>query len=137
MISVHRLYSKITHFQQIFSFYYKKNRKNNRIFSSTASTDAYAILTCQDQEKRSKVATGLISLFIRSHFLLSYKLIMAAVEGSAPTWNETFMFSISQDVKELKIKLMDKDTLTADDYVGEVTYTTSLLICYYALNKLS
>lgn len=51
-------------------------------------------------------------------------LILLAVEASAPTWNETFMFSISGNVRELKIKLMDKDTLTADDLVGEVTYVT-------------
>lgn len=50
--------------------------------------------------------------------------ILLAVEASAPTWNETFMFSISGNVSELKIKLMDKDTLTADDLVGEVTYVT-------------
>ncbi|XP_057777877.1 elicitor-responsive protein 3-like isoform X2 [Salvia miltiorrhiza] len=65
-----------------------------------SSTDAYAIIKCQDQEKTSKVAS---------------------VEGSAPTWNETFMFSISEGVKELKIRIMDKDTLSADDFVGEVT----------------
>ncbi|XP_057780639.1 elicitor-responsive protein 3-like isoform X2 [Salvia miltiorrhiza] len=41
-------------------------------------------------------------------------------EGSSPTWNETFMFSISKDVKELKIRIMDKDTIGADDFVGEV-----------------
>lgn len=51
-------------------------------------------------------------------------LILLAVEASAPMWNETFMFSISGNVRELKIKLMDKDTLTADDLVGEVTYVT-------------
>ncbi|KAH6781762.1 Calcium-dependent lipid-binding family protein [Perilla frutescens var. frutescens] len=64
------------------------------------NTDAYATIKCQDQEKTSKVAT---------------------VEGSAPTWNETFMFAISEDVKVLKIRIMDKDTLTSDDFVGEVT----------------
>lgn len=47
--------------------------------------------------------------------------MLLAVEGSTPTWNETFMFAISEDVTELKIKLMDQDTFTADDFVGEVT----------------
>ncbi|KAL8495329.1 hypothetical protein ACS0TY_019474 [Phlomoides rotata] len=65
-----------------------------------SGTDAYAVITCQNQEKKSKVAT---------------------VEGSTPTWNETFMFAISGNVTELKIKIMDQDTLSADDFVGEVT----------------
>ncbi|KAL1543503.1 elicitor-responsive protein 3-like isoform X1 [Salvia divinorum] len=65
-----------------------------------SSTDAYVIIKCQDQEKTSKIAS---------------------VEGSSPTWNETFMFAISRDVKELTIRVMDKDTLSADDFVGEVT----------------
>lgn len=47
--------------------------------------------------------------------------MLHAVEGSIPTWNETFMFTISEGVTELKIKIMDKDTFTADDFVGEVT----------------
>lgn len=42
------------------------------------------------------------------------------------------MFSLSGNVKELKIKLMDKDTLSADDYVGEVKYVASLFICFHA-----
>lgn len=47
--------------------------------------------------------------------------MLLAVEGSTPTWNETFMFAISGDVTELKIKIMDQDSFTADDFVGEVT----------------
>ncbi|XP_051145195.1 elicitor-responsive protein 3 [Andrographis paniculata] len=61
--------------------------------------DPYAILTCRTQEKKSSVASG---------------------DGSNPEWNETFLFSITEGVGELHIKLMDKDTFTADDFVGEV-----------------
>ncbi|KAL3829635.1 hypothetical protein ACJIZ3_018437 [Penstemon smallii] len=62
--------------------------------------DAYAVLTCRTQEKKSSVASG---------------------EGSRPDWNETFVFVISEGVNELKIKIMDKDSFTEDDFVGEAT----------------
>ncbi|XP_074273206.1 elicitor-responsive protein 3-like isoform X2 [Silene latifolia] len=39
--------------------------------------------------------------------------------GTTPEWNETFVFRISGDVPELHLKIMDKDTFTADDFVGE------------------
>lgn len=39
------------------------------------------------------------------------------------------MFAISRDVRELNIRIMDKDTLSADDFVGEVTYVNRLI--YY------
>ncbi|XP_059637652.1 elicitor-responsive protein 3-like [Cornus florida] len=61
--------------------------------------DPYAIITCRSQEKKSSVASG---------------------KGSDPRWNETFVFTLSDmDVSELRIKIMDKDTFTADDFVGE------------------
>ncbi|OVA11832.1 C2 calcium-dependent membrane targeting [Macleaya cordata] len=60
--------------------------------------DPYAILTCGTQEQKSSVAKG---------------------EGTEPEWNETFLFSICEGTSELNIKLMDKDCLTKDDFVGE------------------
>ncbi|KAH6767425.1 Calcium-dependent lipid-binding family protein [Perilla frutescens var. hirtella] len=62
--------------------------------------DPYAIITYRTQEKKSGIASG---------------------KGSCPEWNESFLFSISNDHTELKIKLMDKDTFTADDFIGEAT----------------
>ncbi|KAL0373644.1 UNVERIFIED_CONTAM: phloem protein 2 [Sesamum radiatum] len=41
--------------------------------------------------------------------------------GSSPEWNETFLFTVSRGVTELKIKILDKDTFTDDDFLGEVT----------------
>ncbi|PIN02328.1 putative Ca2+-dependent phospholipid-binding protein [Handroanthus impetiginosus] len=58
--------------------------------------DPYAILTCQTQEKKSGIASG-----------------------SCPQWNETFLFTISEGVTELRIKIKDRDFFTADDFVGE------------------
>ncbi|CDP19756.1 unnamed protein product [Coffea canephora] len=65
-----------------------------------SNMDPYAIITCRTQEKKSSVASG---------------------QGSEPEWNETFLFTISEGVTELKIKLMDSDNLTNDDFVGEST----------------
>lgn len=44
---------------------------------------------------------------------------MHADKGSTPEWNETFLFTVSGHVPELHLKIMDKDTFTADDFVGE------------------
>ncbi|KAK4801191.1 hypothetical protein SAY86_021678 [Trapa natans] len=60
--------------------------------------DPYVILSCRTQEKKSSVASG---------------------KGTQPEWNETFIFTLSSDVSELKLKIMDSDTGTADDIVGE------------------
>ncbi|KAJ3692997.1 hypothetical protein LUZ60_012092 [Juncus effusus] len=64
--------------------------------------DPYAILSCRSvrmcHEQKSSVKTG---------------------AGSEPEWNESFVFKITDDVTELHIKLMDSDTFTADDCVGE------------------
>ncbi|KAL0309217.1 UNVERIFIED_CONTAM: phloem protein 2 [Sesamum radiatum] len=65
-----------------------------------SSMDPYAIITCRTQEKKSSVASG---------------------AGSSPEWNETFLFIVSGGVTELKIKILDKDTFTDDDFVGEAT----------------
>ncbi|CAI9101735.1 OLC1v1039128C1 [Oldenlandia corymbosa var. corymbosa] len=62
--------------------------------------DPYAIFTYKTQEKKSGVASG---------------------KGCDPEWNETFLFSISEGVNELKIKLMDSDNFSSDDLVGETT----------------
>lgn len=42
-----------------------------------------------------------------------------AGSGSESQWNETFVFSVSGDASELHLKIMDKDTFTADDFLGE------------------
>ncbi|KAF5946310.1 hypothetical protein HYC85_016538 [Camellia sinensis] len=74
-----------------------KDIENTDFFSNM---DPYAIITCLTQEKRSSVASG---------------------KGTTPEWNETFLFTISDDVSELRIKIMDSDNLTQDDFVGEAT----------------
>ncbi|XP_072975213.1 elicitor-responsive protein 3-like isoform X2 [Typha angustifolia] len=60
--------------------------------------DPYAILICRTQEQKSNVKSG---------------------AGSDPEWNESFKFTLSNDVEELTIKLMDSDAVSADDFVGE------------------
>ncbi|EYU38371.1 hypothetical protein ABFS82_05G100700 [Erythranthe guttata] len=63
-----------------------------------SNMDPYAIITCRTQEHKSSVASG---------------------KGSDPEWNETFVFTVSDDVPELLIKLLDSDGVSADDFVGE------------------
>ncbi|KAJ7944886.1 elicitor-responsive protein 3 [Quillaja saponaria] len=62
--------------------------------------DPYVILTCRTQDQKSSVASG---------------------KGSDPEWNETFLFTISDFVSELTLKIMDSDAGSADDFVGEAT----------------
>lgn len=45
--------------------------------------------------------------------------IVHAGKGSDPEWNESFLFTVTDDVSELRLKIMDKDTFTKDDFVGE------------------
>ncbi|KAJ0963818.1 hypothetical protein J5N97_028940 [Dioscorea zingiberensis] len=60
--------------------------------------DPYAILIYRTQEQRSSIAKG---------------------KGSNPEWNESFLFTVSDHVSELTIKLMDSDKFSSDDFVGE------------------
>ncbi|RLM80052.1 elicitor-responsive protein 3-like isoform X2 [Panicum miliaceum] len=62
--------------------------------------DPYAILKCRSQEQRSSIAAG---------------------KGTNPEWNENFVFTVTDQTTDLLIKLMDSDTGTADDFVGEAT----------------
>ncbi|PHT92449.1 Elicitor-responsive protein 3 [Capsicum annuum] len=64
--------------------------------------DPYVVLTCRTQEQKSSVASG---------------------KGSDPEWNETFIFSISEGVEELFLKIMDSDSIGEDDFVGEAKIT--------------
>ncbi|KAJ8470484.1 hypothetical protein OPV22_024827 [Ensete ventricosum] len=60
--------------------------------------DPYAVLMYRSQEQKSSTASG---------------------AGSNPEWNETFVFNVSDSVSELIVKLMDSDTFSKDDLVGE------------------
>nr|XP_023897354.1 elicitor-responsive protein 3-like isoform X1 [Quercus suber] len=75
-----------------------KDLENTEFLS--AKMDPYVILTCRTQEQRSSVASG---------------------QGSEPQWNENFVFTVSDGASELNLKIMDKDTFTKDDFVGEAT----------------
>lgn len=52
--------------------------------------------------------------------IIRYSCIFAG-QGTNPEWNESFLFTVTDDVTELRLKIMDKDTFTADDFVGEAT----------------
>jgi hypothetical protein len=57
-----------------------------------------------------------------------------AGKGSNPEWNESFVFTVSDRASELVIKLMDSDSGTADDFVGEATYALlAIHVCNFAV----
>ncbi|KAM7275355.1 hypothetical protein ACFE04_017221 [Oxalis oulophora] len=64
-----------------------------------SSMDPYVLITCRTQEQKSSVASG---------------------QGTEPQWNETFVFTVQgSETPQLSLKIMDKDTFTSDDFVGE------------------
>ncbi|KAI8545184.1 hypothetical protein RHMOL_Rhmol07G0021900 [Rhododendron molle] len=65
-----------------------------------SNMDPYAVVICRTQEQKSSVASG---------------------KGTTPEWNETFVFTLSDGVSEIKIKIMDSDNCSEDDFVGEAT----------------
>ncbi|KAE8670747.1 Calcium-dependent lipid-binding family protein isoform 2 [Hibiscus syriacus] len=73
--------------------------------------DPYVIIEYKGQEHKSRVARG---------------------GGSSPSWNEKFTFKVeypgSGDGYKVVLKIMDKDTFSSDDYVGQATiYVKDLL----------
>ncbi|XP_021295944.1 elicitor-responsive protein 1 [Herrania umbratica] len=73
--------------------------------------DPYVIIQYKGQERKSSVARG---------------------AGSSPSWNERFTFTVeypgSGDDYKLTLKIMDKDTFSADDFLGQATiYVEDLL----------
>ncbi|KAI5346428.1 PREDICTED: elicitor-responsive [Prunus dulcis] len=73
--------------------------------------DPYVLIQYKGQERKSSVARE---------------------QGSSPVWNERFTFRAeypgSGEQYKVTLKIMDKDTFTADDYIGEATiYVKDLL----------
>ncbi|KAJ6794070.1 elicitor-responsive protein 3-like [Iris pallida] len=68
--------------------------------------DPYAILKFCSQEQKSSIASG---------------------KGSEPEWNEKFVFTVSGNVSDFTVKLMDSDSGTNDDFVGEATISLEAL----------
>ncbi|KAF4386214.1 16 kDa phloem protein 1 [Cannabis sativa] len=73
--------------------------------------DPYVVLQYKGQERKSIVARG---------------------QGSNPSWNEKFNFRAeypgSGNNFKLNLKILDKDTFSADDFIGQATiYVEDLL----------
>ncbi|XP_068307120.1 elicitor-responsive protein 3-like isoform X2 [Pyrus communis] len=51
----------------------------------------------------------------------SQQFYVCAAQGSNPEWNESFVFGVADGVTELHLMIMDKDTGSADDFVGELS----------------
>lgn len=73
--------------------------------------DPYVLIQYRRQEQESSVARG---------------------QGGTPAWNEKFSFKVeypnADDQYKLILKIMDKDTFSADDFLGQATiYLKDLL----------
>ncbi|XP_024993072.1 elicitor-responsive protein 1-like [Cynara cardunculus var. scolymus] len=66
--------------------------------------DPYVLIQYRDQEHKSSIAKG---------------------EGSNPKWNQKFTFRVeypgADEQPKLVFKIMDHDTFSPDDYVGQTT----------------
>ncbi|KAL7253184.1 hypothetical protein ACSBR1_007670 [Camellia fascicularis] len=85
--------------------------KNNEFFGG--GIDPYILIQYKSQEHKSSVTRG---------------------QGGNPVWNEKFTFSVEYPSEEederykLILNIMDKDTFSADDYLGQATiYMEDLL----------
>ncbi|CAN6472158.1 unnamed protein product [Victoria cruziana] len=66
--------------------------------------DPYVLIQCRSHERKSSVARG---------------------QGSNPEWNEKFIFPVHfprvDDHCRLMLRILDEDTFSNDDFVGETT----------------
>ncbi|GFQ01981.1 elicitor-responsive protein 1 [Phtheirospermum japonicum] len=66
--------------------------------------DPYVVIQYKNQKYTSKTARG---------------------QGNKPVWNEEFKFSVEYPTRdqnyELILEIMDRDTFTHDDYLGQTT----------------
>ncbi|KAL2558213.1 Calcium-dependent lipid-binding (CaLB domain) family protein [Forsythia ovata] len=73
--------------------------------------DPYVLLQYRNQERKTSIAKG---------------------QGTSPSWNEKFEFRVDYPVAngqyKLVLKIMDHDTFTADDYLGQTTIYVKELI---------
>ncbi|WOL04780.1 elicitor-responsive protein 1-like isoform X2 [Canna indica] len=85
-----------------------KGLKKTDLFAG--KIDPYVVIEFKGQERKSKTARG---------------------QGSNPCWNETFKFlvqSAGADNNKITLRIMDHDTFTADDFIGESTIFVSDVI---------
>lgn len=60
---------------------------------------------------------------------------MDAGKGSDPEWNEHFVFTVSEGVSELTIKIMDSDSGSADDFVGEAWWVLVPVLWIFSISN--
>lgn len=87
------------------------NAKGLRDTDFFGDMDPYVLVQYKSQERKSSVARG---------------------QGGHPVWNERLTFKVEYPGQageyKLSLKIMDKDTFSADDFIGEATiYVKDLL----------
>lgn len=80
--------------------------------------------TGEEKQRCVRSVTSVYTTILQYELMIFW--LISTCEGSRPRWNETFVFIISDDsgvvCTRLKIKIMDKDTFSKDDFVGEATW---------------
>ncbi|XP_073021187.1 16 kDa phloem protein 1-like [Primulina eburnea] len=82
--------------------------------------DPYVLIQYKNQEQKSQTGGGKVSKF------QTYHCMCLRGQGSDPVWNEKFKFRVEYPIKgdehhKLILKIMDKNTFTQDDFVGQTT----------------
>ncbi|XP_031488965.1 elicitor-responsive protein 1-like [Nymphaea colorata] len=76
-----------------------------------AKMDPYVVIQCRNYERKSNIAKD---------------------QGSNPVWNEKISFPVQlpcvDDQLKLVLRILDKDTFSSDDFVGETTIHLKELI---------
>ncbi|KAL7146959.1 hypothetical protein ABFS83_06G076700 [Erythranthe nasuta] len=92
--------------------------KNAEFFGKV---DPYVVIQYKNQEQKSTTGHRKTWNKPRVHWCLCLR-----GQGISPEWNEKFKFEVDYPAKEdeqhkLSIKIMDHDTFTDDDYLGQAT----------------
>ncbi|KAK4783248.1 hypothetical protein SAY86_007622 [Trapa natans] len=105
--------------------------------------DPYVVIKYKNQERKSSVARGmhqiksiescLVSSLPGSKSFMFFNMPLAE-QGGSPSWNEKFTFRAEYPGNshqcKLTLTLMDKDTFSADDFLGEVTIHVEDLLAF-------
>jgi hypothetical protein len=90
-------------------------------------------ITSSRERERGRDLVSILSPFICSFqcfhqfslFLLNNIPINGAGQGGSPVWNEKITFRVEypgqSDQYKLILKIMDKDTFSTDDFIGQAT----------------
>ncbi|RZS11770.1 hypothetical protein BHM03_00043167, partial [Ensete ventricosum] len=102
-----------------FSTSFKLDPVTDMRLISTGKIDPYVVIQYRDQERQSRIARS------KHHSPKLSRILL--YQGRNPIWNQTLKFpvyssGINNHIQhKLTLRIMDYDTITADDFVGQAT----------------